>query len=128
MCHLSEIWLNFFWGRKEKNMLHFKALVTVSGHLSDKIFISSHFNKITETYSNDTAYMLHFQKILGFPITGRLEIAFLSWYVSKNTSKTPFFHDKISCPNLHKVKFCKTNDQLSTIRTSNRHVGSTITD
>ena len=96
-------------------MLHFKALVTVRWHLSDKIFISSHFKKITETCFSNIAYMLYFQKILGFPITGRLEICFLGRYVSKNTSKRPFSHDKISCPTLHKVTFCKNNGQLGAI-------------
>ena len=46
--------------------LHFKALVTSSGHLSDKIFISSHFMKNLKTHPCNMAYMLYFQKIVGF--------------------------------------------------------------
>ena len=54
--------------------LHFKALVTISGHLSDKIFISSHFMKNLKTHPCNMAYMLYFQKIVGFTSLGRLEM------------------------------------------------------
>ena len=54
--------------------LHFKALVTSSGHLSDKIFISSHFMKNLKTHPCNMAYMLYFQKIVGFTSLGRLEM------------------------------------------------------
>ena len=56
------------------HMLHFKAMVTSSGHLSDKIFISSHFMKNLKTYPCNMAYMLYFQKIVGFTSLGRLEM------------------------------------------------------
>ena len=55
------------------SMLHFKALVTISGHLSDKIFISSQFIVNLKSCHGNMAYMLYFQKIVGFPSIGRLE-------------------------------------------------------
>ena len=80
------------------HMLHFKGLVTISGHLSDKIFIVSHFIESTKTYLSNIANRLYFQKIVGFPIVGRLEMGFSGAFVSKNTSKSPISHDKIPCP------------------------------
>ena len=55
-------------------MLHFKALVTISGHLSDKIFIASHLMKNLKTYPCNMAYMLYFQKMVGLTSLGRLEM------------------------------------------------------
>ena len=58
----------------EEFKLHFKALVTTRRHLSDKIFISSQFIANLKTCHGNMAYMLYFQKILGFTSIGRLEM------------------------------------------------------
>ena len=86
--------------------LHFKGLVTISGHLSDKIFISSHFIENTKTHSSNIAYRLYFQKIVGFPIVGTLEMGFSDALVAKNTSKSPISHNKIPYPTSHNDIFC----------------------
>ena len=95
--------------------LHFKGFVTISGHLSDKIFIASHFIKNTKSYLSNIANRLYFQKIVGFPIVGTLEMGFSDAFVSKNTSKSPISHDKIPCPTSHNDIFCLNDGHLEVI-------------
>ena len=95
--------------------LHFKGLVTISGQLSDKIFIVSHFIENTKDYLSNIAYRLYFQKIVGFPIVGTLEMGFSDAFVSKNTSKSPISHDKIPCPTSHNDIFCLNDGHLGVI-------------
>ena len=100
---------------RPETMLHFKGLVTISGHLSDKIFIASHFIKNTKSYLSNIANRLYFQKIVGFPIVGTLEMGFSDAFVSKNTSKSPISHDKIPCPTSHNDIFCLNDGHLGVI-------------
>ena len=95
--------------------LHFKGLVTISGHLSDKIFIASHFIENTITHWRNIAHRLYFQKIVGLPIAGRLKMGFSGPYVSKNTPKSPISHDKIPCPTSHNDIFCLNDGHLGVI-------------
>ena len=95
--------------------LHFKALVTSSGHLSDKIFISSHFMKNLKTHPCNMAYMLYFQKIVGFTSLGRLEMGLWGAYEPKNTPKWPFSHDKIRWTTQHNVNWWENSGRLGAI-------------